>query len=139
MNRDAYAPVLERRGFHDVSGYTLLCASISHPDRAGTADEWRSVRFLVQKICSGSQYPSCIFIQENMLVIVRQHFPVQEAQRLAETLSSAVMENISQPAGVHVGYFRCRSWIRRDTYRLAPGAVRNEAGGYEESRGHALP
>ena len=38
-----------------------------------------------------------------MLVIVRQHFPVQEAQRLAETLSSAVMENISQPAGVHVG------------------------------------
>lgn len=101
--RDAYAPVLERRGFHDVSGYTLLCASISHPDRAGTADEWRSVRFLVRRICSGSQYPSCIFIQENMLVIVRQHFPVQEAQRLAETLSSAVMENISQPAGVHVG------------------------------------
>lgn len=91
--------MLERRGFHDVSGYTLLCAEISHPDRAGTADEWRSVRFLVGKICSGSQYPSCTFIQENMLVIVRQHFPIQEAQRLAEQLSTAVLENIAAPAG----------------------------------------
>ena len=67
-DRNSYAPVLERRGFHDVSGYTLLCAEISHPDRAGTADEWRSVKFLVGKVCSGSQYPSCIFIQENTLV-----------------------------------------------------------------------
>lgn len=95
--------MLERLGFHDVSGYTLLCAEISHPDRAGTADEWRSVRFLVGKICSGSQYPSCIFIQENMLVIVRQHFPIQEALRLAEQLSAALLENIAAPTGVHVG------------------------------------
>lgn len=101
--RNSYAPVLERRGFHDVSGYTLLCAEISHADRAGTADEWRSVRFLVRKICAGSQYPSCIFIQENILVIVRQHFPVQDAQRLAEQLAATVSENISPPVGAHIG------------------------------------
>lgn len=86
-----------------MSGYTLLCAEISHPDRAGTADERRSVKFLVGKVCSGSQYPSCIFIQENTLVIVRQHFPIQEAHRMAEQLAAAVLENITAPAGVHVG------------------------------------
>lgn len=101
--RDGYAPVLERRGFHDVSGYTLLAAELSHPDKSGTADEWRSMKFLVKKLCASTQYPSCIFIQENYLIIIRQHFPPQEAQRLAEQLAAAIMDNSAEPVGVHIG------------------------------------
>ena len=101
--RDGYAPVLERRGFHDVSGYTLLSAELSHPDKPGNGDEWRSMKFMVRKICASTQYPSCIFIQENYLVIVRQHFTAQEAQRLAEQLAAAVTESCSEPTGVHIG------------------------------------
>lgn len=101
--RSDYAPVLERRGFHDVSGYTLLAASVSHPNKQGSGDEWRSLRFSVRKICSGTQYPSCIFIQENYLVIIRQNFSPQEAQRLAEQLSAAVIEASPEEAGVHIG------------------------------------
>ena len=101
--RDGYAPVLERRGFHDVSGYTLLAAELSHPDKPGSGDEWRSMRFLVRKICASTQYPSCIFIQENYLVIVRQHFSAQEAGKLAEQLAAAVTENYNEPVGVHIG------------------------------------
>ncbi|MGN1340575.1 MAG: PucR family transcriptional regulator [Oscillospiraceae bacterium] len=101
--REGYAPVLERRGFHDVSGYTLLAAVLSHPEHAGTADEWRSMKFLVRKLCASTQYPSCIFIQENNLIIIRQHFPPQEAQRLAEQLAAAVADNSAEPIRVHVG------------------------------------
>ena len=61
------------------------------------------MRFLVRKICASQQYPSCIFIQENYLVIVRQHITPQEAGRLAEQLAAAVSENCSEPAGVHIG------------------------------------
>jgi len=101
--RESYAPILERRGFHDVSGYTLLSAMLSHPDRPGSGDEWRSMRFLVRKICAGTQYPSCIFIQENYLVIVRQHFGTQEAERLAEQLAAAVTDSYAEPVSVHIG------------------------------------
>lgn len=101
--RDGYASVLERRGFHDVSGYTLLAAELSHPDKPGSGDEWRSMRFLVRKICASTQYPSCIFIQENYLVIVRQHFSAHEAGKLAEQLAAAVTENYAEPVGVHIG------------------------------------
>lgn len=101
--REGYAPVLERRGFHDASGYTLLTAVLSHPERPGTADEWRSVKFIIRKLCACTQYPSCIFIQENYLIIIRQHFPPQEAERLAEQLAAAVTENSAVPVTVHVG------------------------------------
>lgn len=101
--REGYASVLERRGFHDVSGYMLLAAALSHPDRQGSAEEWRGLRFVVRKICAAAQYPSCIFIQENYLVIVRQHFTAQEADKLAEQLANAVAENSSEPVGVHIG------------------------------------
>lgn len=87
-NRDEYAPVLERRGFHDMVSYTLLAAQLSHPDKPGSGDEWRGMRFLVRKICASPQYPSCIFIQENYLVIVRQHITPQEAGRLGEQLAA---------------------------------------------------
>lgn len=92
-----------RRGFHDMVSYTLLAAQLSHPDKPGSGDEWRGMRFLVRKICASQQYPSCIFIQENYLVIVRQHITPQEAGRLAEQLAAAVSENCSEPAGVHIG------------------------------------
>lgn len=101
--REEYAPVLERRGFHDVSGYTLMAAQISHPNKTGTADEWRSQKFLVRKLCSGNQYPSCIFIQENYLIIIRQHFPANEAGQLAEQLSCEISAALAEPSGVHIG------------------------------------
>lgn len=102
-DRDGYVPVLERRGFHDVSGYVLLAAQLMHPSKSGTADEWRSMRFLVRKLCADTQYPSCIFIQENYLMIVRQHFSAQEAQKLAAQLCTAVQDASTEPVSVHIG------------------------------------
>lgn len=102
-DREAYASVLERRGFHDVSDYILLAASLSHGGRQGTASEWRSMRFPVRKVCAGTQYPSCIFIQENYLIIIRQHLSPADAGRVGAQLVSAVEEAFGEPVSVSVG------------------------------------
>ena len=123
--------MLERRGFHDMVSYTLLAAQLSHPDKPGSGDEWRGMRFLVRKICASQQYPSCIFIQENYLVIVRQHITRQEAGRLAEQLAAAVSDNGLGYDGIHSCYCEAVSAMRLAVMKKAPVMHYRDIGVYK--------
>lgn len=102
-NKDGYAPVLERRGFHDVSDYILIAAKITHKERFGTSADWKKQRYQVRKLCASPQYPSCIFVQENYLIVIRQHFSPTDAERLASQLVETIAASFSEPTEVFAG------------------------------------
>ena len=101
--KEDYAPVLERRGFHDVSDYVLITAEISHRDRFGSAGDWKKLRYQVRKLCASPRYPSCVFIQENYLVVIRQHFSPADAERLAYQLVETVSKSFNEPTEAYAG------------------------------------
>lgn len=65
-----YLGVLDRRGFHLNSEYTLLIMKGNRREFLFSGDEWHNLRFQIQGILKNTEKSFCTFVQENNLVLI---------------------------------------------------------------------
>lgn len=94
--REGYQNSMLRGGFHNESLYTVMAISISKDNQKRplkTSELIKKHQFELSKILRKSQFPVCVFIQENFLIVIRQKSSQEEINEISETLEKILGEN----------------------------------------------
>lgn len=88
-NKDGYKAAMLRSGFHDESSYTIMAIACKCNGKSTKAsDFWKKYHFNFSKILKKSQYPVCLLVQENNLIVIRQKSPPEEMVKISEMLKN---------------------------------------------------
>ena len=96
-----YAPVLERKGFHDIGEYCVTAVSVEYLGKNISAKDWRRILFSVRRAFASTRSANCMFVQEYFLIIVQRN-PAKTDDHAAK-LRSAIFECFSEKPVIHIG------------------------------------
>ena len=101
QRRSEYAPVLERKGFHDIGEYCVTAVGVEPHGKNITAEDWRRILFSVRRVFANTRFASCMFVQEYFLIIVQRNSA--KTDDAAAKLKSAISECFSENPDIHIG------------------------------------
>ena len=101
QRRSEYAPVLERKGFHDIGKYCVTAVGIELPGKNISAEDWRRILFSARRVFANTRFASCMFVQERILIIVQRNSAKTDDSD--EKLKSAIFECFSEKPAIHIG------------------------------------
>lgn len=99
-NKNGYQSSMMRYGFHDENSYTIMAIRIKRNSAGRKTDIWKKYQFSFGKLLKKSPYPTCFFLQENSLIVIRQKSPPNTLKALAEALNNQLE---SEEENLYVG------------------------------------
>lgn len=91
-DKESCEPILERRGFHRESSYTVMTAEMRMSDEPATVRVWKQLQYTVGRTVKKSAGALGVFIQENHLTFVCRQDGVKTTDLLANDFCEKVRQ-----------------------------------------------
>lgn len=101
-NVQAYAPVLQRRGFDESAVYTLIMLRAYRGEELVDSDEWHAMRFQLQLVQRNTEKAMFMFVQSDSMILVGAFLEPEKTESYLEKLLEE-MERRYGITDVHIG------------------------------------